>query len=229
MEADGSNHRQLTFGDHTDIEPRILPDGRYIVFVSYRTGISHIWRMDADGSNQKQLTNGYYEDSPDISPDGQWIIYHSLDPEKDSVWKISIDGGNPVLLTNKPSRQPVISPDGKLIACFSRDEQANSPWRIVVLPFEGGEPTKSFDIPATVNTLRQGIRWTPDGRALTYIVTTGDVSNVWSQPLDGGSPRQLTDFKEDQIFSFAWSPNGEKLACVRGIMTNEVVLISGFK
>jgi|SRR2546427_2010056 len=73
------------------------------------------------------------------------------------------------------------------------------------------------------------VRWTPDGRALTYINTRGIVSNIWLQPVDGGPPKQLTDFKTDRIFSFDWSRDGKWLGCSRGVVDSDVVLIKGFR
>jgi Tol biopolymer transport system component len=73
------------------------------------------------------------------------------------------------------------------------------------------------------------VRWTADGRFLTYIDTHDGVSNIWSRPVDGGAPRQLTDFKADQIFRFAWSRDGKRLACSRGAIANDVILIRDLK
>ena len=71
------------------------------------------------------------------------------------------------------------------------------------------------------------IHWTPDGRTVAYAATRGGVSNLWSQPLDGGPPKQLTDFREGLIFDFAWSRDGKQLALSRGVENGDVVLISG--
>ena len=43
--------------------------------------------------------------------------------------------------------------------------------------------------------------------------------------LDGGKPRQLTDWKSDLIFWFAWSPDGKQLACVRGTTVKDLILM----
>src|SRR6185503_1699399 len=104
-------------------------------------------------------------------------------------------------------------------------------WKLAVFPFDGGAPTKTFDMPMPYlqHFVWQKIRWTADGQALTYIDRRGGISNIWSQPLSGGDPRQLTDFKADQIFNFAWSADGKQLACARGVVTSDAVLISEFK
>jgi hypothetical protein len=57
----------------------------------------------------------------------------------------------------------------------------------------------------------------------------GGVSNIWIQPLDDNSPKQLTDFKSDRIFSFDWSRDGKWLALARGPEQRDVVLISDLR
>jgi len=219
MNADGSNQKQLTMNAGRNTWPAVSPDGRYLVFMSNRAGSSGVWRMNLDGSNPKQLTsNGT---APQYSPDGNWVVYfYSLPP---ALWKVPTGGGTPVRLADPPSSYPAIAPDGKLIAYFTVHGQ-----KIAVMPFEGGPPIKTFDSTPGVVPLYPGLRWTPDGRALTYVVTSGGVSNIWSQPIDGGPPRQLTDFKAEQIFAFDWSRDG-RLLLARGVANRDVVLISGFK
>jgi hypothetical protein len=83
-----------------------------------------------------------------------------------------------------------------------------------------GPPVKMFDIPASAlqldQPLRLGyIRWASDDRAVTYVDTRGGVSNIWSQPLDGRPPKQITDFKSDRIMFFDWSRDGKRLALAR--------------
>lgn len=231
VNADGTDAKQLTANAGNNTLPSASPDGRYIVFVSDRTGLGHIWRMETDGSNPKQLTNGTDERRPQCSPDGKWVVYAALRSTWWSLWKVPIDGGDPVQIADKPSGRPVISPDGKLIACGYSDEQ-NATLKIAVIPFAGGKPLKLFDIPPTVfdrsfDSLL--IRWTRDGLALSYIDTRDGISNIWSQLLEGGPPKQLTDFKGNRMFFFDWSSDGTQLACARGVVTNDVVLISDFK
>jgi Tol biopolymer transport system component len=72
------------------------------------------------------------------------------------------------------------------------------------------------------------IRWAPDGRALDYILTRGGASNIWRQALAGGPPKQISNFKSDLIFFFAWSRDGKQLALERGATSSDVILISSF-
>jgi Tol biopolymer transport system component len=225
MNADGRNQKQLTDDAYNERFALATPDGHHVVFGSARPG-TQLWRMDIDGSNAKRLT-----DSPAISatlsPDGKWVVYTTFGPGGFSIWKVSIDGGEPVQITSKYSLSPAISPDGKLIACYYLDERTGT-LKIALIPFAGGEPVKIFER-QVVDFATYPVRWTHDGRALTYIVNRGGVSNIWIQPVDGSPARQLTDFKSDRIFSFDWSRDGKWLALSRGPEQRDVVMMSDFK
>ena len=186
--------------------------------------------MDTDGGNLKQLAGGAVDRFPQSSPDGRWVVFHSLRSGSLRAWKVSIDGGDPVPLTDKGTSNPTVSPDGNLVACFYREDQPNAPWtKIAIIPFAGGDPVKVLDLPRLSFTSAPGLRWTPDGRALTYIDTINGVSNIWSLPIDGGPPKQLTDFKSDQIFWFDFSRDGKQLAVSRGTQTSDVIVIRDFR
>jgi TolB protein len=184
--------------------------------------------MDADGGNLKQLTEGPGDFIARSSPDGRWVVFPSARSGSTRLWKVSIDGGEPVRITDKFTEAPIVSPDGSLIACVFREDQPNAPNKVAIIPFAGGGPIKLLDIPQSFNRTA-GLRWMPDGRTLTFIDTINGVSNIWSLPLEGGPPKQLTDFKTDQIFWFDFSRDGKQLALSRGTQTSDVILIRDFK
>jgi serine/threonine protein kinase len=226
--GNNSDSSQLTFDKQTCVEPALSQqDPQFIVFASYASGKPHIWRIDRDGTNPKQLTNGTYEDWPDVSADGKWIVYHSAEAKGDRIWKVSIDGGSPSPLSDKAARHPVFSPDGKLVACYIREEGAA--WQLAILRVDGGQLEKTFSIPAAVADQWVGPRWTPDSKSITYIQTQGGISNVWNQPVNGTTATQLTNFNQDQIFAFAWSPSGKSLALVRGVNAKSVIVMKGLQ
>lgn len=220
-DIDGKQQKQLTRDPQTDIMPVVSPDNRYVVFASERSGSSHIWRMNMDGGNPTQLTNGIGDIFPDVTPDGKWVVYSSSTTGKTALWKVPIDGGAAVQLSQKPMSRPVISPDGKWIACYCQDEK-NVRSTVALLPIEGGEPQILEKMAQPEFWL---MRWAPDGRALTYIQTQNGATNIWSKPIDGGEARRLTNFTSDQIFRFAWSRDGKSLACERGMVIKDAVLI----
>ena len=227
MEADGSNRKQVTFNQLSNVEPVVSPDGRYIVYTSFEGRHPHIWRINADGSDAKQLTNGGDEDLPRLTPDGKWVVYHSIDRARYSIRKVSIDGGEPVTLVSETATQPDVSPNGKLVACFAQRAGATV-WEILVVPIDGGPQIATLALPVTVEHEWPGLRWTADGAGVTYVATVKGVSNVWSQALTGGEPKQLTTFNENRIFFFDWSRSERKLVLVRGNDTKDLLLVRDF-
>lgn len=226
MNADGVNQRQLTFDESQETSPVVSADGRYIVYVSKGAGPPHIWRMNMNGENPVQLTDGKGEQDPSISPDGKTVFYNTFNSGVMSLNKISIDGGEVTQLTHEWSMHPSVSPDGKYIA-FIRMDDGHKRLLVALMPFAGGEIIKMFpQMPVPEHHL---LRWSPDGRALHYIHTVDGVANIWSQPIDGSSPVQVTDFKSDSIFRFAWSRDGRNLALDRGVTISDVVLINDVK
>ncbi len=231
VNADGSDPRPLTDGVADDYMPEVSPDGRYIVFASSRNGFQ-VWRMDIDGGNPKQLTWETGAPTCSISPDGRWVIYSLY---LGGIFKVSIDGGPRTELVAKGNlRYPQVSPDGKLVAYAFDDEYTKRP-KIAVIEFDGGSRVRTFDLPVTTGTsfyessFYHGFHWSPDGRALIFINTLSGVSNLWRQPLDGRVAAQITDFKTDLIYNFAYSGDGRQLAFARGTHTRDAVLISETK
>lgn len=229
MNADGSSRQQLTADAGVNAHPSVSPDGRHIVFASNRAGTFNIWRMDIDGGNPLRLTSGGGEKFPNWSSDGRWVVYNSVSPDESlySLWKVSVDGGEPVRLTDSDSERPAVSPDGKRVASFHRDDGAAGGYSVVVTPFEGGPVERTFEVPADIVPL-PFVRWSPDGQSLTYTAHRDGISNIWAQPLAGGTAKQLTDFKTEGRLRFDWSRDGKQLVLSRHVWTSDLVLLRNF-
>jgi Tol biopolymer transport system component/DNA-binding winged helix-turn-helix (wHTH) protein len=219
MQPDGSGQRQLTVDSRINASPAVATDNRYIVFMSNRTGVFQVWRMNTDGSNQVQLTSGSGKNFPAVSPDGKWVLYNTTDNW--DLWKVAIDGGEPSRLIEHPAYFPSISPDGKMIACLGRNESKAS---LLILPFEGGQPLKTFDLGGQ-NFSGTRIQWTADRQALVYALEKDGVTKLVKQPLNGSRTEEIATF-EDELFDFGYSPDGQTLAVTRGGWQHDVVLIS---
>jgi Tol biopolymer transport system component/DNA-binding winged helix-turn-helix (wHTH) protein len=230
MASDGSQ-QQLTANGGQNQRPVVSRDGRSILFVSTRlNGEPQIWRIDIDGGDPKPVTHVAGDTLPSVSLDGHWVVYLSELSGNMTLWKAPIEGGNPVQINGSASTFPVTSPDGKWIACyqFHPQEQGGLGYVVAIIPFEGGTPQKFFKI-SPAASLEVGLAWSPDGQALQYVETTNGISNLVSQPLSGGPPKQLTHFRTDKILSFAWSRDGKQLAVSRGREISDVVLLSDFR
>jgi len=77
-DCDGKNLVRLTNSNGYDAEASYSPDGKQIIFTSFRDGDADIYIMDADGRNVRRVVQAKgYDGGPFFSPDGKRIIYRS--------------------------------------------------------------------------------------------------------------------------------------------------------
>ena len=115
---------------------------------------------------------------------------------------------------------PWVSPDSKWVACEYSPSAGKE--QLAVIPIEGGAPAKLFDIPPQAN-FRYGIRWTGDGKAITY---RDWGSGLWRQPVEGGPPQRIQGLPAEKIYSYNWSRDGKTFAFTRGNEIRDIVVIS---
>lgn len=224
MNADGSNIRQLTVGANARLGLSVTADEKQFVFAAEQDGKYNLWRVNIDGSNLERITNGEGEFYPQCTPDGRWIVYQS-GANYPTLWKMPIGGGEAVQLTKTTASRPSISPDGKFAAYHYLDSSfEGSRWGIGIISLADGKRIKRFDFPSTV--VERLVKWTRDGRAIAFLNSPGGVPNIWTQPIDGGDPKPLTDFKSDSIITFNWTADGSRLAVIRGVESSDVLLIN---
>ena len=228
MNQDGA--RQTNFGSGHETG-WFAPCGPFVVLSSDDAGSTTLTRVDADGTHAQNLVSGNLW-SPSCPQDHKSVYYaNTEEPEK--IWRIPIEGGPPVeiaqILGDSIMGNVSVSPDGTFLAYpYSAYTGVPSPGRhIVVIPAAGGPPVKSFDIPG--DSWNVGPYWTSDSKALQYLRTENQVSNIWEQPLGGGKPRQLTHFTSGHIFDFTWSADRTRLLVTRGRVTSDAVLLTGLR
>ena len=227
MGGDGANAHPLTRNNASlaAMEPAVSPHGDFLTFTQEDSNRhANIWRMDRDGGNPKPLTVGRNNFRPAVSPDGQWVVFTSEQGGHSVLMKLPSTGGTPIQLTDYNSFFPAVSPDGEWIACwyFSGQDQ---PVQLAIIPFAGGQPAKVFTLPATSGG---NIHWTPDGRSVAFLIRGDRAVNVWTQPVAGGPPKQVTHFTSENIFYFDWFRDG-RLALSRGTAPIDAVLIKNFR
>jgi eukaryotic-like serine/threonine-protein kinase len=191
-----------------------------------------LWRMNLDGSSLKRITDGETDGFPVCSPDGKFFYY--FDFKNNQHMKLSFDGVSPEVLLgvgvpgSNNSQIQTVSRDGRMLAAAgSAVDPSTSTYKTRLAIFDSNStksPTLLLDAdPRFFASLAQ---FTPDGKALTYVIRAeNNVDNIWLQPLDGKPGRQITNFKVDQIYKFSWSPNGTKLLVGRGHVDSDVILL----
>ena len=222
ISEDGGERKQLTSDASAEISPKLSADGRFLTFMSNRSGQMDVWRADANGTNTVRLTtSGNVKDSI-ISPDGEAVFYLAQDSESkvETLWRVSIGGENPVKLTDRTTRSPRISPDGKTIACYISNPETNA-MTLALLSAETGEVLKypatpqHDDIPF--------LDWSKDGESLFVVLQREKPFSLWKLPLNGSQPEQLREWPNDAIFRLAISRNGERVFYEVGNQLNSVM------
>ena len=226
MNADGTGAKQLTYDNDklkAKLNPTTSPEGRHIIYQNGDpAGEMTIWRMEIDGSKATQLTTGPFDIIQDFTPDGKWMIYISGSRSGFETRKIPIDGGE-ALPVNAGSLGSVrISPDERFFGGIIADGSLNK-LRVGIVAVDNGKLIREFDIPEAL--LANYVEWTPDGKSVMYLDATG---NLWKQSISGGSPKKITDYKENGILSWNWSPDGKQLVLLRREYTGDAVSLSGY-
>lgn len=218
---DGTDVQQLTFGPDNNRQPAVSPDGSVVAFVSRRSGKDELWRMNINGGGMVQLTEG--EGSvlrPAFSPDGQTIYFSAYSSGKVHLWQISVNGGAPSPLISDDVIDWALSPTGETIAFSRFDEDAKRHRTHLRSLRDQGIPDVVLDLePET------WIAWSNDGTSLYYDTKLDSAQNVWNLALDGSQPKPVTSFADEQVYRFAWSPNGKNLACIRHQTTFDAALL----
>jgi serine/threonine protein kinase len=239
MSADGNNKATLLSEPLAQIiQPIGCPGGRYIVFVWANHAASkrvNIWRVNTDGSDPKQLTDGTTDVGPSCSPDGEWVYYENLDSFQ--IKQVAVDGGTPELVPGSAlsgglvaTPPPGVSADGKLLAFLATSNDQKTPvGKIVLVPLHAGPKVQvrflDPDHRIAQSTRRTDIKFTPNGKAVVYVIRENGTDNLWVQPLDGSPGHQITNFPADVIQAFQYSLDGKSLAVMRTRVESDIVLL----
>jgi len=137
-------------------------------------------------------------------------------PSEGGKAAVVTEGGYPV--------QPRWSPDGSRIFHTNVAGVNKGAWErlgITSVPFKGGEVTTvpvESDAEIYKGGWGGGNRSSPDGKTIVFsgIMKGSSGPQVWTLPVDGGPPRQLTSGEARIVSQFpCWSPDGESIAFVR--------------
>ena len=239
VDADGSHLQQLTSDPADDVDPRVSPDGSFVVFSSARSGQYGIWRIDLDGRNARPIIARGIPVEGSVSfftRSGTAVAYS----DGREMREVPISGGASVPLIGnsldsagggatqipKGFRASAISPDGRWLAGqYDASGSSGDEGGFALVSSDGRRTWR--DLPSIAASDSLVVRWTPDGRSLAYVRSDEGVANIWAEPLDGGTARKLTSFTTPgEIYRFAWARDGRKLAVSRGEQTSDAVMIT---
>jgi eukaryotic-like serine/threonine-protein kinase len=213
-------------------------DGPILVSWVYRAGTQDrtIWKADRDGSHPIQLTHGTKDTSPACTPDGRWVYY--LD-DLVRIMRAPVGGGqSEVVGEAKKSglyqyRGGIdFSRDGRrlIVLADSFDPVAkDARQKLAIVDLSDSKFATNFMKPERNATsggiFAGGPKFSPDGRAVAYVVEDTRGQSLWTQLLDGSSGYQITNPSFERISDFRWSPDGRTLAVGYEHDASDVVLL----
>jgi TolB protein len=228
---DSREARQLTDGPGYDYEPDWSPDGRFVVYASYRDDAIELRVLElATGVDRPVVRNGAVNLEPRWSPDGSRIAYVST--VAGGRWHLATirmrgaEPGEVVPLTADHASglpryyyaaidhelSPSWSPDGaELLLVSNRGHIYGSGgiWRM-----EATRGGAMREIHYEETTWRARPDWSRDGRRVVYSSYQGRQWNqLWLMTSDGGDPLQLT-YGDFDATSPRWSPDGHHIAFI---------------
>ncbi|MFI5364683.1 MAG: Tol-Pal system beta propeller repeat protein TolB [Candidatus Binatia bacterium] len=203
MSLDGGDLQQITKTQTINVSPSWSPDGRSLLFTSYKRRNPDLYSIDLLGGHEVLLSQ-----RPGLnlggrwSPDGTKIALTVEDEGNADV--VVVDRGGKVIrrLTDNWAIDvsPSWSPDGRQIAFCSN--RGGGP-QIYVMDADGGD-ARRVTFQGTYNT---SPAWSPKGDRIAYTSRLDGGFNVFTVKVDGSDARQLTQSvgnNEDP----SWSPDG---------------------
>jgi len=178
---------RLDSSTQVDTNPHFSPDGKRIVFASWRSGTRDIWIADADGTSPMRVASlaGGVSGTPKWSPDGRWIAFDARVGARLDIYLADPRGGQPKRLTSGSTADavPNWSRDSRWVYFKSKRTGRGCIWKVSV---DGGNAVQVTSQPAL-----QAAE-SPDGRWLYYV---GDYDNpgLWKMPVEGGEPVKIHD------------------------------------
>jgi TolB protein len=208
MDYDGFNQRRFASDGPILRFPQFSPDGRYIAYVSYKTGVPNIVVRSSDGALVGGTAFNSTTSSPSISPGGQLAFSSAISGDGSmEIYVSNLDGSNPRRLTRTP-KSVNISPrwnprTGREIAFIS--DRGGSP-QVYVMDASGANQRRLVARGGHADSPS----WSPDGRYLAFTYGGAGSFQVFIADVASGQLLQLTSQGRNE--SPAWSPDGRHLA-----------------
>jgi Tol biopolymer transport system component len=216
MPIDGSKPIKVTDHSFLDFGPIWSFDGKWISFISTRSGKNEIWvrRISEKGHPEGepvQVSRGFASRISNWAKDGKIGI--SLNTSASNIFVIDLETGKETQLRKilASERHPRWSPDGRQIAFISVREKRE----LLTIPAGGGEARKVLMNVPNPNQNRYITRpsWLPDGKKLIFGGFFGyDSQGIWMVPAEGGVPQKMEFDFDTRVECCDISPDGAYIA-----------------
>ncbi len=193
------------------------PDGKYIAYVSQKSGAYEVWLWQASGEPDRQLSRlGSAIESLAWAPDGSAVVISANRTGVYDVYRLDIADGSAHRLTDHANYEvyATFSADSNDVI-YTRLDQRWVDHEIVRMGRDGSNPRvigtdenffdyhygRTFGYPTS----------SPDGKWVFFRSHRSGWITYWAVPAEGGEARQLAPQEADQEGG-AWSPDGSWFA-----------------
>jgi len=205
MSLDGGDLRAVTREDSIALSPSWSPDGRSLLFTSFRGGNPSLFEIGLSGEGRRLISS-----RAGLNLGGRWspagraiaVALESggatdvvlLDPNGEQLHNVTRDRAIDV--------SPSWSPDGHSIVFCS--DRGGGP-QIYVIGADGGT-ARRVTFQGSYNT---SPAWSPKGERIAYASRSGGRFQIFTTDLSGGEVKQITARGSNEDPS--WSPDGRYL------------------
>jgi len=224
--ADGSARTSVLSEGVIAFAPSACASGHYVVFSKFSMGNKlGIWRLDLENGGQVQLSNQENDRFPVCTPDGKMVYFLSSENGKVVVKRVPIDGGVATVFADYPATSVRVSPDGNWVGYSYTTGLTPADFKhmAAIASAQTGEVSHNFEMS---DRRISDCKFAPDSKSMVCVLTENGIGNLWSLTFAGKVIRQMTFFRNDQIFDFAYSHDGKTLAMVRGQTLSDVVMLT---
>jgi len=223
---------RITSGLGFDSQPVVSPDGKWLAFISDRSGSNNLWVANVDGNDARKLSNDsqWGGISPAWMPDSQFIVVTRRAVKSNEFTMFHIDGGKGIKLSGAKEDAEVwgagatVSPDGKYLY-FAQGVDSNGP----VDNFPVTQISRYEFSTGALDQLTRGVggavrpALSPDGNLLVYGTRDETQTGFRIRDLQSGADRWLTypvqrDAQEnyrppsrDLLPGYSFTPDGEAI------------------
>ncbi|HEY3308018.1 MAG TPA: Tol-Pal system beta propeller repeat protein TolB [Desulfuromonadaceae bacterium] len=202
MDWDGYNQLPITRNGSINLNPDFSPDGRMLIFSSYKRGNPDLFKRVLSRSDEIPLSQRSGLNITGVwSPDGSKIALTLSKDGNSEIYTIAKDGSKPERLTANPAIEiyPTWSPDGKQIAFVS--DRLGKP-QVFIMNADGSSVRRL----TTAGSYNVNPRWSPKGDKIAYVRMQSGGFQIYAINTDGSGDTQLTSSGSNE--NPAWSPDG---------------------